>query len=69
MLKFIESYLYVNIQCNILMTKFVYKRMQRFEIVNGIAEVEGAAKETPADAEVVAMDLAADKAKAEGILT
>jgi hypothetical protein len=54
--------------------------MQRFEIVNGIAEVQGAAKETPADAvvaaketpadaEVVAMDTTADKAKAEGILT
>ncbi|KAK2395612.1 nucleosome assembly protein 1-2 [Trifolium repens] len=53
---------------------------KRFEIVNGIAEVQGAAKETPADAvvaaketpadaEVVAMDTTADKAKAEGILT
>ncbi|KAK2395611.1 nucleosome assembly protein 1-2 [Trifolium repens] len=49
---------------------------KRFEIVNGIAEVQGAAKETPADAvvaaketpadaEVVAMDTTADKAKAE----
>ncbi|PNX60912.1 nucleosome assembly 1-like protein, partial [Trifolium pratense] len=42
---------------------------KRYEIVNGITEVEGAANETPADAELVAMGTAADTAKVEGILT
>ncbi|CAJ2644760.1 unnamed protein product [Trifolium pratense] len=39
---------------------------KRYEIVNSITEVEGAANETPADAEVVAMVTTADTAKAEG---
>ncbi|XP_045791360.1 nucleosome assembly protein 1;2-like [Trifolium pratense] len=38
---------------------------KRYEIVNGITEVEGAANETPADAELVAMGTAADTAKDE----
>jgi len=47
--KVIESDLYANIRCNVFIIKLVYKWMQRYEIVNGLAEVEGVAMETAAD--------------------
>lgn len=34
-----------------MVTELIYKWMQRYEIVNGVAEVEGVASETTAEAE------------------